>query len=101
MTDREPRRRAVTPEWAAHVSDDLHQLKTQLARLLAHHGIGDTPAQHHHELERGHFSPGTGWYPDTQPQPEPPADPDTMTAWLGRAREAIKRSNEGASDDRS
>ena len=96
MTDREPRRRAVTPEWAAHVSDDLHEIKTNLARLLAHHGIGDTPAQQHHHDDRGHFSPGTGWYPDTPPpvQYEPRTDPDTMTAWLGRARDAIKRAGD-------
>ena len=97
MTDREPRRRAVTPEWAAHVTDDLTEIKAQLARLLAHHGLdaGQTPNTVTHDPDRGVFLPGTGWYPNHQPQPEPPADPDTMHAWLGRAREAIKRSNEG------
>jgi len=95
MSDREPRRRAVTPEWAAHVSDDLAQLKADMARLLAHFGLSDgqTPNTVTREVGRM-FLPGTGWIADPDaPDPpahyEPRASKDTAYAALDAMRRTL------------
>ena len=97
MDEREPRRRAVTPEWAAQVTDELRAITTKLDRVLTHLGLNDgqSPNTMTHDPERGTFSPGTGWIPDEPPAHyEPRASEQTAYEAMAAARAAIKRTGD-------
>ena len=106
MTQREPRRRAVTPEWAAQTTDRLYAIERKIDRLLTFHGIdhGQRPDTVTH-TEQGLFAPGSGIIPnhelevelDEDDRPvhyEPRASAEFAENALEEARRALRRHNE-------
>jgi len=97
--------RAITREWTERIENDLGQLKADMGRLLAHHGLGTGQTPNTVTREDGRiFLPGTGWIADdAAPDPpahwEPRASEETAYAALAAMRNALhNRAHDGGDE---